>query len=208
MEVKLKRNLLLFNALFIVYGFTILFTNITFQNYLIDFDNKCEKQSQELVNSIALTEYSLIILIAIGSFNLIAALNGIYAVLVGHTTLLFIYGVFLFMLFAVELITMAVIFASFKNFTESVVNCGLNGASGDQLISHGFFVCTSFLGSITITVGVIQVLAISSGCSLAERLRIERFRDNGSVISYIFDENICLENKRKVSVRDAKIFSF
>ena len=189
MKVILKRKLLLFNALFIVYGFTILFTNITFQNYLIDFDNKCEKQSQELVNSIELTEYSLIILIAIGSLNLITALNGIYAVLVGHTTLLFIYGVFLFMLFTVELITIAIIFASFKNFTESVATCG---QSGQQLISHGFFVCTTFLGSIIITVGVIKILAISSGCSLAERLRIDTFEDNRSVISYIFDENICL----------------
>lgn len=203
MKVNIKKNLLIFNMLFIVYGFSILVTNIIYQNYLIDFEHKCETPSEELVTSIVLAEYSLITLIAVGSFNLMLALIGIYAVLVDQMALLFLYGVLLFMLFTVELIVIAIVFASFKNFTEHEKSCG---QSADQLINDGFFVCTSFLGSITITVGVFQIIAISNGCTLAERLRIDRMRDNRSVISVIFSENIYFENNCKSGFKSSKIY--
>ena len=202
---NLKRNLLLFNLIFIVYGFVILFTNIIFQNYLINFDNSCENQTKEMMKSIELAEYSLIVLIGIGSFNLILALNGIYAVLTSDSCLLFCYGALLFLLFSVELITIAIIFATFKNFSEYLSNCGRDE---EELISHGFCVCTYFLGTITISVGVIQIIAISNGCTFAEQLRIERILDKQSLISYIFEENICSENKRKQSLKDSKTYYF
>ena len=188
---NLRRNLLIFNTIFLIYGFVILFTNIMFQNYLIDFDNKCEIKPKELLNSLEMAEYSLIILIGIGSFNLILALNGIYAVLIGDSCLLYTYGVLLFLLFAVELITIAIILATFKNLGEYADSYG---KSDNQFISNGFFGCILLLGSITTTVAIIQILAVSNGCTLAERLRM---RSN---------DDFYIDSEYNQCIKEAKIY--
>ena len=164
-----------------------------FQNYLINFDNNCETKPKELTKSLEMAEYSLIILIGIGSFNLIVALNGIYAIIISDSCLLYTYGVLLFLLFAVELITVAIILATFKNLGEYANSCG---KSNQHLISNGFFGCTSFLCSVTIIVAFIQILAVSNGCTLAERLRINS------------EDIICLDLKYNQIIREDKVYYF
>jgi hypothetical protein len=159
-------------------------------------------------NSIKLANHSSLMFLIIGGFNSLIGSIGVLGTLRANSTILYIYGIFLYSLFAVELISVAIVFGCFKNFTEHQMSC--DKPKDGQLINIEFFICTLFLGALTICVSLIQILAISNACTLAEELRISRYERNqsfGSFLSLSISKRV--QNKQSIQNKlNTKIYYF
>ncbi len=204
------RNSLIFNTIFIVFAFVILCVNLYFRKFLIELSNRCKSMTDngEPHNSIKLANNSSLMFLIISAFNSLIGSIGVLGTLRANSTILYIYGIFLYSLFAVELICVAIVFGSFKNFTEHQISC--DKPKDGELINIEFFICTLFLGAITICVSLIQILAISNACTLAEELRIAGYEPNqslGSFLSLSISKRI--QNKQSIENKlDTKIYYF